>query len=185
MPDPVDHIRTAGEIVLGLRALGLKPVLVGGMALVVLGSRRVTRDFDFVIAQPGDLLGRTIDLLYDHGLELVASLNKTGDASSTIGSRKVAAVRLRLDAPASAYFFNTRTGLRIDLLFDFPIPAATLAERATRARIRSQVFDIASEPDLLRLKRIAKKARSAPGDAEDIAFLEARRAVPPDRRRRR
>ena len=29
--------------------LGLEPVLVGGMALVVLGSRRVTRDYDLVV----------------------------------------------------------------------------------------------------------------------------------------
>lgn len=88
---------------------------------------------------------------------------------------KVAAIRLRGDAPASAYFFNAETGLRIDLLFDFPIAAATLAEQATRTKIRTHVFDIASEQDLLRLKKIAKAARSAPGDAEDIAFLEARR----------
>ncbi len=173
--EPVDHLRAAGEIVDGLRALGLEPVLVGGMALVVLGSRRVTRDFDFVIAHPGDRLVRTIDLLYDHGFELVSRLNDLGEVTSTLASRKVAAIRLRLDAPASAYSFNTRTGLRVDLLFDFPIPAAELARRATRTRIGAQAFDIASERDLLRLKRIAKAARSAPGDAEDIAFLESRR----------
>jgi hypothetical protein len=67
------------------------------------------------------------------------------------------------------------TGLRIDLLFDFPIPAATLIEHATRTRIRTHTFDIASEEDLLRLKQIAHAARSAPGDAEDIAFLVSRR----------
>jgi hypothetical protein len=39
MPDPLDHLRTVGEIVDELRALNLDPVLVGGMALVVLGSR--------------------------------------------------------------------------------------------------------------------------------------------------
>jgi hypothetical protein len=100
-----------------------------------------------------------------------------GEVISTIGNRKVAAIRLRLDAPASAYFFNVETGLRIDLLFDFPIPAARLAERATRTKIRAYVFDVASEQDLLRLKRIAKARRSAPGDAEDIAFLEARRKL--------
>ena len=175
MPDPVDHLQAVGEIVQGLRALGLEPVLVGGMALVVLGSRRVTRDFDFVIAHPGDRLGRTIDLFYDRGFELVSRLNEMGDVISTIANRKVAAIRLRLDAPASAYFFNAETGLRVDLLFDFPIPAAKLAEHATRTTIRTHVFDIASEQDLLRLKRIAKAARSAPGDAEDIAFLESRR----------
>jgi hypothetical protein len=175
MPDPADHLQAVGDIVQDLRALGLEPVLVGGMALVVLGSRRVTRDFDFVIAQPGHRLARTIDLFYDRGLQLVSCLNETGEVISTIGNRKVAAIRLRLDAPASAYFFNAKTGLRIDLLFDFPIPAAKLAERATRTRIRAHVLDVASEQDLLRLKRIAKAERSAPGDAEDIAFLESRR----------
>ncbi|MGH9324643.1 MAG: hypothetical protein ACRD21_04160 [Vicinamibacteria bacterium] len=175
MRDAVDHLQAVGEIVQDLRALGLEPVLVGGMALVVLGSRRVTRDFDFVVAHPGDRLARTIGLFYERGLELVSRLNETGEVISTIAERKVAAIRLRLDAPASAYFFNAETGLRVDLLFDFPIPAAKLAEHATRIKIRTQVFDVASEQDLLRLKRIAKAARSAPGDAEDIAFLESLR----------
>ena len=175
MPDPTDHLETVGDIVEGLRTLGLDPVLVGGMALVILGSRRVTRDFDFVIAHPGDRLARTIGLFYDRGLDLVSRLNKSGEVIATISNRRVAAIRLRVDAPASAYFFNTGTGLRVDLLFDFPIPAGELAARATRTRIRAHVFDVASEQDLLRLKKIAKAKRSAPGDAEDIAFLESRR----------
>jgi hypothetical protein len=175
MPDPVDHLQVVGEVVLGLSSLGLEPVLVGGMALVVLGSRRVTRDFDFVIAHPEDRLEQTLDLLYDHGLELASRVNEMGDVISTITNRKVAAVRLRLDEPRSAYFFNSKTGLRIDLLFDFPISAEKLAKKATRTTIRSHAFTIASEEDLLRLKRIAEAARSAPGDAEDIAFLERRR----------
>lgn len=175
MPDPLDHLQTVGDIVRSLRDLGLEPVLVGGMALVVLGSRRVTRDFDFVIAHPGDRLTRTIGLFYDRGFELASRLSETGEVVSTIANRKVAAIRLRLDAPASAYFLNPDTGLRVDLLFDFPIPAAKLAERATRTKIQTHVFDIASEQDLLRLKKIARRARSAPGDAEDIAFLESRR----------
>jgi hypothetical protein len=145
------------------------------MALVVLGSRRVTRDFDFVIARPGARLGRTIALFYDRGLQLVSRLDEMGEVTSTIANRRVATIRLRLDAPASAYFFNAATGLRVDLLFDFPIPAAELAKHATRIKIRTHVFEIAAEQDLLRLKRIAKAARSAPGDAEDIAFLESRR----------
>jgi hypothetical protein len=175
VPDPADHLTLVGEIVDELRDLGLDPVLVGGMALVTLGSRRVTRDFDFVIAHPGHRLARAIGLFYVRGLELVARLDPAGDVISTISSRKVAAIRLRLDAPASAYFFNPTTGLRVDLLFDFPIPAATLAAHATRTKIRSHVFHVASEQDLLRLKKLAEAARSAPGDAEDIAFLQARR----------
>ena len=174
MPQTEDHLQTVGELVGDLRELGLGPVLIGGMALVVLGSRRVTRDFDFVIAHPGERLGPAIDLFYDRGLELVARLNDVGEVISTISNRKVAAIRLRNDAPASAYFFNPTTGLRVDLLFDFPLRAAILAEHAMRIKIRAHIFDIASEADLLRLKKIARAERSAPGDAEDIAFLEAR-----------
>jgi hypothetical protein len=170
-----DLIDEVGGAVEALRALGLDPVLVGGMALVVLGSRRVTRDFDFVVAQPGDRLEKVVDVFYDRGLELASRLSNEGDITATIDNRRVAAARLRLDAPASAYFFNPGTGLRVDLLFDFPIPASTLAARAVRTKVRSYVFRIASEEDLLRLKEIAQAHRSSPGDAQDIAFLEARR----------
>jgi hypothetical protein len=179
MPDPAAFVDTVGKVVSDLRGVGLEPVLVGGMALTVLGSRRVTRDFDFVVASPGDRLDAMLALLYDRGLELVSQVTDAGDVAATIASRKVAAIRLRIDAPATAYFYDATTGLRIDLLFDFPIPVATLAAHATRMKIRAQVFDIASEADLLRLKRIARAARSAPGDAEDIAFLESRLNRPP------
>lgn len=47
MKEPTAHLDAVGNVVEALAGLGLPPVLVGGMALVVLGSRRVTRDFDF------------------------------------------------------------------------------------------------------------------------------------------
>jgi hypothetical protein len=174
-PDQTDYLEEVGTIVEELAGLGLSPVLIGGMALVILGSRRVTRDFDFVISKPTDHLDRLIDLLYQRGLELASRLNEDGDVTATIDNAKVASVRLRLDAPANAYFVNPTTGLRIDLLFDFPIAATTLLGAATRTRVRSHIFHVASEKDLLRLKKIARARRSSPGDAQDIAFLEARR----------
>jgi hypothetical protein len=175
MRDSADHLEEVGAVVKQLTDLGLAPILVGGMALVMLGSRRVTRDFDFVIAHPNDRLTTFVDVFYDRGFELVSRLNDAGEVTATIDNRRVASSRLRLDAPASAYFFNPDTGLRIDLLFDFPLPAATLAEHATRTKVRSHVFHLASEQDLLRLKKIAQAQRSVPADAVDIAFLEARR----------
>ena len=176
MQDAASHLDDVETVVRALADLGLEPVLVGGMALVILGSRRVTRDFDFVIAAPGERLPRLVDVLYGRGLELASRVNRAGDVTATIDNRRLAAARLRLDAPSSAYFVNPETGLRIDLLFDYPVPAATIAKHATRTKIRSRVLRVASERDLLRLKKIARDRRSAPGDAEDIAFLEARRA---------
>jgi hypothetical protein len=179
MTDGAARLETVGEIVEDLRELGLMPVMVGGMALVVLGSQRVTRDVDFVIGAPDVRLREVVDVMYRNDLELVSRLNADGDVIATIDNRKVAAARLRIDAPKSAYFFNADTRLRIDLLFDFPIPAATLLEHATRLKIQGRVFDIASEDDLYRLKTIARGERSTSRDAEDLAFLEARRRRSP------
>lgn len=175
MPEAASHLDEVGAVAEALTDLGLQPVLVGGMALVLIGSRRVTRDFDFVIGQPHERLESVVDVFYDRGLELASRLNDAGDVTATIDNRRVAVVRLRLDAPSSAYFFNPETGLRIDVLFDFPLAAAVLARRARSTKARGHVFRVASEPDLLRLKKIAHASRSSPGDAEDIAFLEARR----------
>jgi hypothetical protein len=173
---PPGHLGLVSEITTQLAALGLHPVLVGGMALVLLGSRRVTRDFDFVIELPGERLAAAVDIFYDRGLELAARLNDAGDVTATIGNRRVAASRLRLDRPESAYFYNVETGLRIDVLFDFPIPARELSDRAVPARTPAGVLRVASEPDLLRLKQIARSGRTLSTDEQDIAFLEARKS---------
>jgi hypothetical protein len=172
MGDPPDMLDEVGAITSQLRGLGLRPVLVGGMALVVLGSRRVTRDFDFVVARPGQHLETAVDFLYDHGLELAARVNADGDVTATLENRRVATARLAIDAPTSAFFKNPHTGLRVDLLFDFPVAAVELAARATSITIHSHLFHVASTRDLLNLKEIATAARSAPGDAEDLVFLQ-------------
>jgi hypothetical protein len=168
------HLEAAGAIVDELRLLGLNPVLVGGMALVILGSRRVTRDFDFLVDAPGERLSAVVDLFYDRGFELVSRLDGAGDVTATIDHRRVAAGRIRTDGPASVYFFNSGTRLRIDLLFDFPLPAHGVAKAALRMKILGHVFAVASAEDLLRLKKIASAARSFAGDAQDIQFLESR-----------
>ena len=174
--DPLEYVDAVGEIAKALNDLGLTPVLVGGAALVILGSRRVTRDFDFVIGSPYGRLGDAIAVFYDRGFELTSRLDEHGDVAATIDNPRVAAIRLRHDSPSSAYFFNPSTRLRIDLLFDFPIPAADLMKGATRMKIRSAVLHVASDQDLLRLKQIARADRSLAADAQDIEFLEARRA---------
>jgi hypothetical protein len=172
MAGPPDLLDEVIAVIKRVHDLGLRPVLVGGMALVIRGSQRVTRDFDVVVAQPGPDLKSLVGVLYDHRLELAARVTPQQEIIATISNRRVALARLKLDQPSSAFFFNTRTGLRVDLLFDYPLPAKELAGRATRMKVRSHVLLVACTEDLLQLKRIASSRRSAPGDAEDIAFLE-------------
>ncbi|MEQ1912454.1 MAG: hypothetical protein ABMA15_26770, partial [Vicinamibacterales bacterium] len=177
MTTPPDHFDAVADIVEALGRLGFDPVLVGGMALVTLGSRRVTQDFDFLVCTPGDRLDDLVAVFYDHGLELVARFGRLGEVVATIDNPRVAAIRLRLDAPSSAHFHSPTTGLRVDLLFDFPLKAADLAKRARRVAIHARQLKVARLDDLLQLKEIAQANRFAPGDAEDIEFLRTLRGT--------
>lgn len=173
-----NYIEEVGQLTMELEVIGLIPVLVGGMALVILGSRRVTRDFDFLIpTTEANQQAALLKIFYQRGFELAAKVNKEGDIIRTINNPKIAAIRLRLDSPSSIYFLNKKTGLRIDLLFDFPLPASAIARRAQKKKIRSFTFYIASQEDLLRLKEIAYQDRASAADAQDLEFLKKLQAV--------
>ena len=172
MDKAVNYIEEVGCIVEDLEGLGMTPVLIGGMALVILGSRRVTRDFDFLVSARPLEQEKLAKVFYKRGFALASKMDKLGDIIATIDNQKIAALRLRLDAPSSAHFLNQKTGLQIDLLFDFPLLAVELASRAQTKKVRSYIFRIASKEDLVRLKEIACKDRSLAADAEDLEFLK-------------
>lgn len=172
MVKTTNYIEEVGQIVQKLESLRLSPVLIGGMALVILGSRRVTRDFDFLVSINKEQTKSLTEIFYKRNFELASKMDEQGNIIRTIDNAKIAAVRLQLDAPSSAFFLNRQTGLRIDLLFDFPLPAQELASRAEIKKIRSYVFRIASKKDLLRLKEMANQDRSSAADAQDLEFLK-------------
>lgn len=175
MIETKNFIEEVGQIVQELEGLGRLPVLIGGMALVILGSRRVTRDFDFLIAAEAQDYKKLLKIFYEKGFELASKINKDGEITATLDNLNIAAVRLQLDSPSSVHFLNRKTGLRIDLLFDFPLPASELAARAQIQKIRAHTFRIASKKDLFRLKQMAYKARGFASDAQDLEFLKKKK----------
>ena len=161
-----------GELLKDLAPLGCEPTLVGGMALVTLGSPRVTRDFDFLVAEEAREHKALVQVFYTHGFQLASRTDDQGAIIRTIDNEQVAAARLRIDRPKSADFYNARLGLRVDLLFDFPIDARGVRRRSTRKTIQSYSFHIASPPDLIRMKEIAASDRKASTDLQDLEFLK-------------
>jgi hypothetical protein len=181
------HVEAVESLAEALEAGGFEPVLVGGMALVVLGSRRVTRDFDFLVTTGGAPLGEIVRVMYRHRLELVTKLNKAGEAIRTVDQARVAAAKVETDPPQILFFYDGRTGLKVDLLIDHPLPAHAVARRAIPVRLASRRIPVASPEDLLRMNEIASTKRTSASDAQDLQFLRAllsdRRGSPSPSRR--
>lgn len=167
-----DYFKDISSLTKDLRAQGFEPILVGGMALILLGSQRVTYDFDFLVSAQGLLVETIIDIFYRHGFELVSKLNEKREIIRTIDNPRIAAIRIKLDEPSSVYFFNHKTELKIDLLLDFPFSAKEVAVRSQKIKIRSHTFRIACRDDLIRMKEMAYKDRKLASDAHDLEFLK-------------
>jgi hypothetical protein len=140
------------------------------MALVVLGSQRITKDFDLLVSS-SELSTDLVERIYREGYELVTRLNKAGEVKRTADNPKVAAARLKMEKPRSVFFYDWETGLRVDLLLEFPLPGRDIAERAAKMGKKPRTLRVAAPEDLLRLKEIAYADRKSASDAQDLEFL--------------
>lgn len=165
-------VDSIGTLLRDIMKIGHTPTLVGGMALALLESNRVTKDFDFLIDEEAIKEKELMTIFYRHGFELVSKLNDKGGVARTVDNPTVAHAKLNMDPPKSAYFFNADLDLRVDLLFDFPIPADGVAQRAHKKSIRSFVFYVADKQDLITMKEMAVKDRKNPTDLHDLEFLK-------------
>jgi len=166
-----DYLRTVGVLSDTLDTQGFEPVLVGGMALVLWGSQRVTRDFDLLVSTQGPPTEKLVRLMYQHRLELVTKFTPAGEVKRTVDNVRIAVAKLTVGKPRSLFLSNPRTGLRVDLLLDFPLPAHGIAQRAEKVRLRSGGIRLASREDLIHLKELAYADRRSASDAQDLEFL--------------
>jgi hypothetical protein len=142
------------------------------MALVLLGSQRVTRDFDFLVSTQGPPTEELVKIMYRHHLELVTKFTPAGEVKRTVDNVRVAVAKLKAEKPQSLFFFSEKTGLRVDLLLDFPLSAHRVAQRAAKVKLASGGLRVASPEDLLQLKEIANADRHSASDAQDLQFLK-------------
>jgi hypothetical protein len=173
MVDKTDPLETITGLADALEKKGFQPILIGGMALVILGSQRITRDFDFLVSLEELSIDEMVEIFYRHGFELVTKFNSQGEVLRTVDNQKVASNKLKSELSDSLFFFDWTTRYKVDLLLDFPFPAKDIARHATKLKIKSRSLRIASTEDLVRLKERAYADRRKAGDAQDLEFLRA------------
>ncbi len=170
------------EVIALLEKAGVPSVVIGGIALRLYGSPRVTQDLDLVIrAQDADrVVGSVLQVGY---LLVLAVWEDSVEVARTLESARR---WIEAESPASLTFVlpkeNAPTGrtarllhdtiraeTQVDILFDLSVPFGHLRHRATTQIVGGVELRIASPGDLIRLK----EARSDPSPADrfDIDFL--------------
>lgn len=169
----INPIPTVSRLLHELDTLGYEATLIGGTALIILGSDRVTKDADFLMTKFARDQKKLIQVFYKHGFEMISKLNEKKEVVRTIDNANVAFARLQIDVPVSVFFYNYEIRFRIDALFDFPYSAAEVRARATKKKIEGTVIYIASVEDLIRMKEMAYADRKKSTDLQDLEFLRS------------
>ncbi len=154
-----------GPLFKALNEAEIRYVVVGGLAVVLHGHARLTADVDLIVDLDPAQAARTIQVLVSRGFHSRVPVNPADFADPAI---REAWIRERGMQVFS--MFDPSNPMRVvDLFVSHPIPFEELFERSTRFDLVETHVQVASIPDLIRLKRMAGR----PQDLADIERLEA------------
>ncbi len=171
MASEVDHLESLTSLADALATAGLESVLVGGMALVIHGSRRVTMDFDLLVDTASMKPDRLVALMYGRDYELVTKLRPDGSIARRLDRQGAATAYVAAKHSRIIHFFHPHYDERVDLLLDFPVPARPIIRRAIRVRYNGGSIRVATLEDMAYLKELSQRSRTSVGDAQDLEFL--------------
>ncbi len=171
---------THKELLTNLVAEGIEFVVIGGTALRLYNSPRVTHDIDLAVRSLD--VDRVVDVMYQLGYRLITAV---ADASVSVCSTPADARNwIERERPGSVSFIafagettseipidDIDVASQVDFLFELTIPTMNLRKNARRIELPDLSFLVASVDDLIRLKE-ARSDRSA-ADEDDLRFLRA------------
>ncbi len=153
-----------------LQERGIRPVVVGGVAMILHGSDRSTKDADFLVGRASQW-EEVMSGLYAAGFCLITKLNEDGSPRRILREEVIAKLKAREELPDSLFFWHPEEQLRLDVLVDFPVPASGVAERAEAQVLAGVSILVASRADLKEMKIRALMNRDSAKDSIDFMFL--------------
>ena len=173
---------STSELIALLESHQVPAVIVGGIAMRLHGSPRVTQDLDLAIASTAT--DDALTALYRNGYVLVVAVTQQG--ATLIGGEAAARKWVERNRPGSLTLVERPALLRgeeskkvphhairvesqVDLLYDLAVPFGRLLHDAEGGVVSEVQVRYASAQHLLELKR-SRSDRSA-ADEADIAFL--------------
>ncbi len=155
-------------------------IVIGGMALRLYGSPRVTHDVD--VAVPILEIDTVVNLMYPRNYYLVVRVNE--ESCTVLPSAEEALDWIEIKKAGAVSFIELASPLenreiphkmidvttQVDFLFEPGIPFSRLTDHAQKIELDSFSFLIASPEDLLLMKENRKDKNEA--DRTDIEFLK-------------
>lgn len=157
-----------GDIERVLNALnqaGARYLVVGGVAVVLHGFLRTTKDLDLVIQLERDNLQRGLQALKDLGFQPVVPVPLEAFADPVIRESWIREKNLVV----FSLWHPERQGFQIDLFASEPFDFQEVYERALRVPLERTEATVIAARDLIVLKRQAGRSQ----DLADIEALEA------------
>lgn len=155
-------------------------ILIGGIAMRLYNSPRVTHDLDLAIRTLD--IDIVTDLMYEHGYYLVTAVENDSAIVQLSGPEAKEWIRESKSGSASFIGYEQKPGIQgiplknidittqVDYLFELSIPVMRLKESAREIPMDDFFILVASIEDLLVLKESRKDKSSA--DYADIQFLK-------------
>ncbi len=143
---------------------GLEFVIVGGVALRLWGSTRLTHDIDIVPVISPKSWARTIDIIWDAG-----GRPRIPEPKERIANWENVTHWVREKNLLALIFRSNDQTAEIDLLVGLDIDVTGLIERAISIKVGESTYKVASIDDLISMKLKAGR----PQDLLDVKELEA------------
>ncbi len=165
---------------------GLPFVVIGGTAMRLYNSPRLTHDIDIAIRTLD--VDTVIELMYQHGYVLVCEVDeqsvrivpeaaqaRSWTASSQAGSLSFILFPVgSLEGKSASYislpFSQVNVNSQVDFLFELSLPVLRLLQHARRIDMGDFTFAIPGIEDLIQLKQ--QRSDRSPVDDDDVRFLQ-------------
>src|SRR5437867_5528341 len=155
-----------------LSAIGVRYLVVGGVAVVLHGYARSTANLDIVIDFEADNIDRALRFFEDRGFRPRPPVPLRSFADATERQRWIDEKNL----PVFSLWHPDLPFLAIDIFVKEPFPFDEAYQRATRTPLGDSIVTIASIDDVIAMKRAAGR----PQDVIDIeVLLDLKKTRPP------
>jgi hypothetical protein len=150
------------RVLSALNQSGVRYLVVGGVAVVLHGFLRTTRDLDLVIQLEADNVRRALQALKGLGFQPVVPVPMEAFADPEIRESWIRDKNLIV----FSLWHPDRPGFQIDVFASEPFDFQQIYERALRVPLERTDATVISARDLIALKRQA-------GRSQDLADIEA------------